>query len=233
MKSSDAETKTELTEFQKIIGYRFKAVDILGTVFSHSSFVNENKFERKESNERLEFLGDSVVGVVTNRYLFEKYKDEDEGFLTRVKSMAVSQPSLAAAARKCNLGGYLLLGRGEEASEGRNKESNLSNAFEALVGAIYLDGGLESAAKFIKEFVLNNLVVDEREAKDYKSELQELIQKKFKKRPVYHIASEEGPEHQKTFIVRVAFAGSILGEGRGKSKKEAELSAAKEALKAF
>src|SRR3989339_736297 len=233
MNRSDFETKTDLEEFQKIIGYRFKAVDVLATVFSHSSFVNENKLQKKESNERLEFLGDAVVGVIANRYLFEKYPEANEGFLTRVKSLAVSQPSLAGAARKCNLGGYLFLGRGEEASEGRDKESTLSNAFEALAGAIYLDGGLENATRFMKEFVLNDLIVVEREAKDYKSELQELIQKKFKKRPIYHIASEEGPEHKKTFIVRVAFSGKILGEGRGKNKKEAELNAAKEALKAF
>ena len=233
MKRSDLEPTTDLDEFQKLIGYRFKAVDLLATVFSHSSFVNENKLQRKESNERLEFLGDAVAGVVTNRFLFEKYPEEDEGFLTRVKSLAVSQPSLAEAARKCNLGGYLLLGRGEEASGGRDKDSNLSNAFEALTGAIYLDGGLECATKFMKEFVLKDLVIDEREAKDFKSELQEVIQKKFKKRPVYHIASEEGPEHKKVFIVRVAFGGKILGEGRGKSKKEAELYAAQEALKAF
>ncbi|MFH1074712.1 MAG: ribonuclease III [Candidatus Firestonebacteria bacterium] len=233
MKRFGRESKTDFDEFQRIIGYRFKDIKKLATVFSHSSFVNEFKLQGRKSNERLEFLGDSVVGVVTNRHLFEKYPEANEGFLTRVKSMAVSQPSLADAARKCNLGGYLLLGRGEETSGGRNKESNLSNAFEALVGAIYLDGGLESAAKFMKEFVLNGLVVDKREAKDYKSELQEIIQKKFKKRPIYHIASEEGPEHKKIFIVRVAFGGQILGEGRGKSKKEAELCAAKEALKAF
>ncbi|MEI6845585.1 MAG: ribonuclease III [Candidatus Firestonebacteria bacterium] len=225
--------KTDLEEFQNIIGYRFKDIDILATVFSHSSFVNENKLHKKDSNERLEFLGDAVVGVITNAYLFEKYPEANEGFLTRVKSLAVSQPSLAEAARKCKLGGYLLLGKGEETSEGRAKESNLSNAFEALAGAIYLDGGLSGATKFMKEFVLNDLVVDAREAKDYKSELQEIIQKKHKKRPVYHIASEEGPEHKKIFIVRVAFGGKILGEGRGKSKKEAELAAAKEALKAF
>jgi ribonuclease-3 len=227
----DGKKNTQSEEFQKIIGYRFKEADLLTTVFSHSSFVNENKTGKKESNERLEFLGDSVVGVVTNLFLFEKYPAADEGFLTRIKSFAVSQSNLAEAARKCNLGDYLFLGKGEEASEGRMKDSTLSNAFEALIGGIYLDGGLESVTSFIKRFVLNDLVVDKREAKDYKSELQELLQKKYKKRPVYHIAAEEGPQHKKVFVVKVAFSGKYLGEGRGKNKKEAELSAAKAALK--
>ena len=230
MIKSDFFSASELEEIQQIINYWFKDTGLLVRAFTHTSYANEKQIPHLDSNERLEFLGDAVIALVTNRFLYEKYENENEGFLTRVKSLAVSKPSLSKAAVRLGLGKYLLLGKGEMASGGHERDSSLSNVFEALTGSIYLDGNLESAAAFIKMAFLDELVVDEREAKDYKSELQEIIQKKYKKRPHYVVVSETGPEHRKDFLVRAVFNGKILGEGSGKSKKEAELEAAREAL---
>ena len=185
MIKSEHISPARLEEIQQKIKYRFKDPGLLVRAFTHTSYVNEKQLHNMESNERLEFLGDAVIALVTNRYLYEKYEKENEGFLTRVKSLAVSKQSLSSAAGKLELGKYLLLGKGEVASGGRERDSSLSNVFEALTGGIYLDSGLENAAVFIKMAFLNELVVDEREAKDYKSELQEIIQKKHKKRPFY------------------------------------------------
>ena len=230
MSKSEYISASRLEELQRIIKYRFKDPGLLVRAFMHTSYSNERHLPASESNERLEFLGDAVIALVTTRFLYEKYKDENEGFLTRVKSFAVSQPTLSGAAVRLNFSKYILLGKGEKASGGNQRDSSLSNAFEALTGGIYLDGGLESATAFVRMAFLDELVVDEREAKDYKSELQEVIQKKFKKRPDYRVVSETGPQHRKVFLVRAFHDGYVLGEGSGKSKKEAELSAAKDAL---
>ncbi len=233
MNKSEYISAARLEEIQEVIRYRFKEPELLVRAFTHTSFANEKHIPSQDSNERLEFLGDAVIALVTNRFLYEKYEKENEGFLTRVKSLAVSKPSLSKAAAVLGLGKYLLLGKGEEASGGQQRDSSLSNVFEALTGGIYLDGGLDPASVFLRMAFLDEIVVDEREAKDYKSELQEYIQKKHKKRPHYQVVSEVGPEHQKVFFVKAVFNGEILGEGRGKSKKEAELEAARAALEAL
>ena len=225
--------ESRLEEIQKVIKYKFKDPSLLVKAFTHASFANEKNLPTEESNERLEFLGDSVIALITNRFLYEKYEKESESFLTRVKSLTVSQQSLSKAAVKLGLGKYLLLGKGEKSSGGQERASSLDNVFEAITCSIYLDGGLENATAFVMMALLDGLVIDEREAKDPKSELQEIIQKKYKKRPHYEVVRETGPDHMKGFLVRAVFNGESLGEGTGKNKKEAELSAAKEALKAF
>jgi ribonuclease-3 len=221
--------KNELIEFQKALNLNFKNIFLLNQAFTHSSYVNENKLSRLESNERLELLGDSVLNLITTEYLYEKYKSYNEGDLTKLRSVLVSKPVLAKASLKLNMGKYILLGKGEEASGGRNKESILSNVFETLIGAYYLDSGLEKVKEFLKKTFLENITIGE-EVNDFKTKLQEVIQSKYKKRPIYVISGYFGPEHRKIFLVKVCFRGKVLGKGKGTSKKEAEQQAAREAL---
>ncbi|MBU2530308.1 MAG: ribonuclease III [Elusimicrobia bacterium] len=211
---------------ETVIGYKFKNKKLLKEALTHKSYSAEHGL--KAHNERLEFLGDSVLGLIVSYYLFDKYPSEDEGYLSKIKSYVVSKPSLTKWSKAINLGEYVNLGRGEEQSGGRKRSSILSNAIEAVIGAVYIDGGLEPAANFITNWLSNQSF--ENEHRDYKSELQEIIQKRFKTPPDYEVLSTEGPEHAKIFTVKVKLKKKVLGIGTGKNKKEAQQEAAKSAF---
>jgi len=224
----------KLDQLQDTIDYRFKDITLLNTSLCHSSYANENKNKGIISNERLEFLGDVVVDLVVSDYLFKRFVNYPEGQLTKIRASIVCEFSLAFAARKIKLGDYLLLGKGEEITGGRERDSVLSDAFEALAAAIYLEGGYEA----VKEVLINNFEQDIIHAIakgelfiDYKTELQELLQRKFKGKVEYRVAKEVGPDHDKKFFVNVVVENEILGEGVGRNKKEAEQDAAKKVLK--
>ena len=225
-----ASRRADLQEFQKSLNISFKDLALLNQAFIHSSFVNENNLSKLESNERMEYLGDSVLGLITCEYLFRKYTEYDEGSLTKIKSVLVSKPILAGESSKLNYGKYILLGKGEEATGGRQRESTLSNVFESVLGAYFLDSGLEKAREFLVGIFLSKIDSNETNMEDYKSKLQETMQAKYKKRPVYVVSGYSGPEHKKTFMVKVCFKGKTLGKGKGTSKKEAEQAAAKNAI---
>lgn len=218
------------SELENQIGYCFKNQEYIYEALSHSSYANEKKKQRK-SNERLEFLGDSVLSVIVSQYLFEHYPDLPEGELTKIRAALVCEKSLHRFALKINLGDYLLLGKGEAHTGGRERPSILADAFEAVIAAIYLDGGLESARKHILNFIPKN--IPEKRSMlfgDYKTALQEVIQKNPEEKVDYQLIEESGPDHNKTFVVEVYLNSNVIGKGIGKSKKEAEQMAAKEAL---
>lgn len=211
---------------ESVIGYRFKNPDLLKLALSHKSFASESG--SGAYNERLEFLGDSVLAAVVAHQLFDEYPQDAEGGLSKKKSLLVSRPSLAAWGEELGLGAHLLLGIGEETTGGRSRHSLLANAVEAVIGAIYLDGGYEPAATFVRAWCSRKhrgLMET-----DHKSRLQELLQKRHKSPPVYELASAEGPDHDKTFRILVRLADKELGRGTGKNKKEAEQAAARDAL---
>lgn len=200
----------------------------LERAFLHSSYVNE-RGDPRGSNERLEFLGDAVIGLAVTHYLFRQYPDADEGRLTKAKSVAVSRPVLAEKAEKLALSRYLRLGKGEEASEGRKRLSNLGNAFEALVGVIFLERGFSYASKFVLRYLRDDIerfLTEQSTSGDYKSLLQETAQRLFDQRPTYAVTNTKGKEHRKEFAVDVSVAGH-RATGRGRSKREAEQAAAK------
>jgi len=211
---------------EEVIGYRFRDSGLLKLAMSHKSFASESG--SGGCNERLEFLGDSVLAAVVAHQLFSEYPDEPEGNLSKKKSLLVSRPSLAAWAEELGLGSYLYLGVGEETTGGRTRHSLLGNALEALIGAIYLDGGYEAAAVFIRTWCARRH--GSLAETDHKSRLQEILQKKYKVPPTYEIASSAGPDHDKTFAVEVRIGEKRIGAGTGKSKKEAEQAAARDAL---
>jgi ribonuclease-3 len=211
---------------EEVIGYRFKDPRHLKEALSHKSFASESK--SGIFNERLEFLGDSVLAAVVAHRLYVDYPDDAEGSLSKKKSQLVSRPSLAHWAAELNLGAYLYLGVGEETSGGRSRLSLLGNALEALIGAIYLDGGYQAAEGFILKWCVERH--SKLEETDYKSRLQETLQKKHKVPPVYELVRAAGPDHDKTFEVLVRIGKKELAQGSGKSKKEAEQAAARNAL---
>lgn len=211
-----------------MIGYFFKNPDHLKEALSHKSFASESK--TSVYNERLEFLGDSVLAAVVAHHLYRSHPDEDEGTLSKKKSQLVSRPNLARWAAEIDLGAHLLLGVGEETTGGRSRQSLLGNALEALIGAVYLDGGYDAAEKFIRGFLGRHGELAET---DYKSRLQEVLQRKFKVPPLYELEGALGPDHDKTFKVVVQLGQKVLGRGTGKSKKEAEQSAARDALESM
>ncbi len=222
-----------LSQLQNTIDYKFKDLNLLNTSLCHSSYANENKNKGIESNERLEFLGDVVVDLVVSDYLYKRFSHYPEGQLTKIRASIVCEPSLAYAARKISLGDYLLLGKGEALSGGRDRDSILADAFEALAAAIYLDGGYAT----VKDVLIRNFEQDIIHAIhkgelfiDYKTELQELLQRKSKVKVEYKVAKEVGPDHNKKFFVDLIVEDKIIGEGVGKSKKEAEQNAAKNVL---
>ncbi len=221
----------EIDAFQKKIGYKFKNIALLECALTHSSFANENKSDNVRDNERLEFLGDSVLGMITASYLFKKYKDEPEGELTKMRSSLVCTSSLCARAKKLGLGSHLRLGHGEESGGGRERESILADAFEAVIGAIYIDSGEAAARQFVTSFVLDNPGVGEHAVTDYKTTLQEIVQKNRGEKLSYHMVESNGPDHERSFTVEVFINSNPIGCGSGHSKKEAEQMAAKEALK--
>lgn len=220
-----------LDAFQKTIGITFKNSDLLSQAFVHRSHLNEST-SYKESNERLEFLGDAVLSFITSQYLYRTYPKFPEGTLTNIRSTLVKTKSLSTVASELGLGELLLLSKGEESSGGRHNESLLADSFEALLGAIFLDQGIDTATAFLMKYLLHKTedIIEKKSYVDFKSFLQEIIQEKTKLSPVYHVVKSEGPDHNKTFWIDVLQGEIPLGSGVGKSKQEAEQQAAKNAL---
>ena len=221
-----------MQELEKKLNYTFRDPGLLSEALSHSSYANEHRSAGLRSNERLEFLGDSVLGFVTAEFLFLQHPDLPEGDLTRIRAALVCEQSLYEVARKLDLGRYLKLGRGEEAGGGRERTSILADATEAVFAAVYLDGGIGAASALIHRCLLDaekEEVVEERR-RDYKTALQELVQRQADQVLTYRMIGEEGPDHDKTFVAEVLLNGIQVGTGSGHSKKEAEQSAAKAAL---
>ena len=226
--------KDDLTrDLQKKLSYYFINIDFLLESITHKSYVNENPDLNYKDNERLEFLGDAVLDLSISSYLVENFPHYQEGELSKIKSMMVSEASLAKIAAELDIGEYLLLGRGEEHTGGRKKESLLANALEAVIAAIYLDGGLPAADGFIRMVFVAQIQTITREgiSLDYKTDLQEYCQGHDLELPSYRVSKEMGPDHKKTFEVELLIDGEVLGLGIGKNKKEAEQRAAKETLK--
>ena len=216
---------------EQTINYAFKDRSLLRTALTHSSYANEHGCA---SNERLEFVGDSVLGLVTASALYERFPDMPEGKMTRLRAELVCEQSLWDVAETLELGRWLLLGRGEESSGGRTRHSILADCVEAVIAAIYLDGGMEPAARFVRTQVLTKL--DDGAAalmRDWKTELQELIQRKPGRALSYAMTGESGPDHLKRFSAAVSMNGAVIGAGEGRTKKEAEQAAAKAALEAM
>ena len=221
-----------MESLEKKLGYTFRNKTLLSEALNHSSYANEHRSQGMESNERLEFLGDSVLGFVTAEFLFLRHPDLPEGDLTRIRAALVCEESLHEVAQGLGLGDHLKLGRGEEAGGGRTRASILADATEAVFAAVYLDGGIEAASALIHRVLLDcqrEEVVEEKR-KDYKTALQELVQRQPDQELVYRMAGESGPDHNKTFLAEVLLNGAVVGAGEGHSKKEAEQSAARAAL---
>lgn len=216
-----------MTDFEKKIGYEFKNKGLLDRALTHSSYANEKGTGL--DNERLEFLGDSVLGFITAEFLFEHYKNKPEGELTKKRAYAVCEKTLFGYAKEIGLGDMLKLGRGEERTGGRERPSIVSDAFEALLAAIYLDGGIESAKKFVLPFI-ENATETKPEFKDYKSMLQEVLQQNKTEKFEYIVVNESGPDHNKSFEVEIHLNSNVIGRGIGSSKKRAEQEAARYAL---
>ena len=214
---------------EKKLGYTFSNRELLSEALNHSSYANEHRGAGISSNERLEFLGDSVLGFVTAEFLFKTYPRLPEGDLTRMRAALVCEQSLYEVARMLELGQYLKLGKGEEAGGGRERQSILADAVEAVFAAVYLDGGMEQIRELIYRVLLSRAPAAE-ERKDYKTTLQEIVQRKVGQQLTYHMVEESGPDHNKTFIFEVRLNGEPIGRGGGHSKKEAEQAAARDAL---
>lgn len=218
-----------LNALEERIGYQFKNPSLLTQALTHSSFTNEQKINKAKNYERLEFLGDAVLELVSSEFLFKEHPDVPEGELTKMRASMVCEPSLAFCAKDLELGKFLRLGKGEESTGGRERDSITSDAMEAVIGAIFLDGGMENARAFIDRFILSDLE-DKRLFYDSKTTLQELIQGKLKKEFHYELLDETGPEHDKTFASEVFLEKESLGKGFGRTKKAAEQQAAYQAL---
>lgn len=222
--------KQDIKELEQTIQYHFKDFKLLEQAMMHRSYTNEKHLKKHKSNERLEFLGDAVLELVTSEFLFYRDQDMLEGRLTKLRASFVCEPTLAACAREIGLGNYLSLGKGEDASGGRERESLLSDALEALIGALYVDGGFAIAKEFVKNFLLNDI---EKKVifSDSKTILQERVQGIGSGEIEYRLVGEEGPDHQKKFIVEVFVGGICYGTGEGSSKKAAEQKAASNAMR--
>ncbi len=225
--------KNKFKELQINLNYDFEDEKILKTALTHSSYVNENKLKAIDSNERLEFLGDAILGLVVSEYLYHKYPLYPEGKLTKLRAKIVCEQSLAYVAKKFEIGGYLLLGKGEEATGGRSRESILADTMEAIIGAVYLDSNYDH----VKRVMLDKFSKDVEKAAsegilfmDYKTDLQEKIQKNGNSKIEYIVSREEGPDHGKIFYIDVYVEDKKLGTGKGRNKKEAEQHAAQDAL---
>ena len=226
--------KKELLLFQNHADLRFRKLDFLNLAFCHRSYANESQ-NSIDNNEKLEFLGDSILGLITSEYLFYLLPDKAEGELARIKSFVVSENTLSAIAKKIKIDNYILIGKGEEYSGGRSKKAILADCLEAIIGAYYLDSGLKEARVFILEHIVPEImkVIENRHDKDYKTLLQEFVQKKFKTYPKYKLVKKIGPDHDKTFVVEVKVKEKALGNGEGKNKKAAEQNAARIAYTAY
>lgn len=221
--------KGDLKELEQKIGYQFQDKALLKRAMMHSSYTNEKHMPKYECNERLEFLGDAVLELVSSEFLYKENPTVSEGELTKTRASMVCEPSLAFCARDLDLGSYLLLGKGEDASGGRMRESLTSDAMEALIGAIYLDGGFANAKEFIHTFILSDLE-HKKLFFDSKTILQEMVQAKGNLLISYRLTDEKGPDHDKAFFVEVLVGGEVFGAGRGHTKKAAEQQAAYQAI---
>ena len=219
-----------IKDLEAAIGYRFRNITLLQNALTHSSYANERWHNSLLSNERLEFLGDSILGMVVAEYLYRNFPDRPEGELTRMRADMVCETSLAQIAVRLDLGKHLLLGHGEERFGGRTRPSILADAVESVIAASFLDGGMAAAESFINRFVLCDVPVSKLHNTDYKTSLQELIQQKKNQVLAYRLVGESGPDHDKTFIAQVLLNDEVIGEGSGSSKKRAEQDAARVAL---
>lgn len=221
----------DIHELEKKLNVNFKDKNLLIQAFTHSSYVNEHRNAEYKDNERLEFLGDAVLELAVSQYLYSTYKTMPEGDLTRLRAAIVCEPSLDRFAKELDFGKYLLLGRGEAQSGGRERPAILADAFEAFLGALYLDQGFEKVIEFLGSFVFPKIKTGTfSEGSDYKTQLQEIVQQDKNQTVTYEVMDETGPSHDKKFHVRVLINGNTYGEGVGRSKKEAEQRAAKVAL---
>ncbi len=219
-----------IKDLETAIGYRFHNISLLQNALAHSSYANERWHDSLKSNERLEFLGDSILGMVVAEYLYRSFPDRPEGELTRMRADMVCETSLAAVADKIGLGGHLMLGHGEERFGGRQRASILADAVESVIAASFLDGGMDAAKAFIARFILTEVPVKQLHNADYKTALQELVQQKKDQVLTYELIGESGPDHDKEFRVQVSLNGTPIGVGIGRSKKRAEQDAAHKAL---
>ena len=214
-----------IKEFQQEIGYEFKDESLLKQALTHSSYANEKHMKRLSDNERLEFLGDAILEAVSSEFLFLNYKELPEGDLTRLRASMVCEPTLAFCTKDIELGQYVFLGKGEDLTGGRQRKSVLSDAMEAVIGAIFLDGGFDEAKRFILTYIMTD-IEHKRMFYDSKTILQEVCQGQFKQNVSYELLSESGPDHAKTFTVQVLVGNEVLGVGTGNTKKSAEQEAA-------
>lgn len=219
-----------IKDLETAIGYRFKNIQLLQNALTHSSYANERWHNSLLSNERLEFLGDSVLGMLVAEYLYRNFPNRPEGELTRMRADMVCEKTLAAAANRIGLGEHLLLGHGEEQGGGRNRASILADAMESIIAACFLDGGLDAALSFVQKFILVEVPVTKLHNADYKTQLQELVQQKKNQVLSYALIGQSGPDHDKQFDVAVSLNGNVVGEGSGSSKKRAEQMAARSAI---
>ena len=219
----------KLKEFQAMTGYQFQQEGLLKQALTHSSYANEKHMKKHSDNERLEFLGDAVLEVVSSEFLFLNYPDYPEGDLTKLRASLVCEPTLAFCTNELQLGDYLYLGKGEDQTGGRKRKSILSDALEAVIGAIYLDGGFASAKEFILKYILTD-IEHKQLFYDSKTILQEIVQAKYTEELNYQLMGEEGPDHDKRFIVEARIGTQVIGQGIGHTKKAAEQEAAYQAL---
>lgn len=221
--------KTIMAEIERKIGYTFHDRGFLRQALTHSSYANENRIKRFGNNERLEFLGDAVLELVTSDFLYEKYPEKAEGDLTKLRASIVCEQTLSLSTREIELGKYLFLGKGEDLTGGRERKSILSDALEAMIGAIYLDGGFTNAKEFIYRFILTD-IEDKQLFYDSKTILQEIVQAGYSEELSYAVVREEGPDHNKKFVVNALIGNDIIAEGTGTTKKAAEQEAAFSAI---
>lgn len=219
----------DLSTLEGKIGYTFRDKGLLKRAMTHSSYLNEHRRERLECNERLEFLGDAVLELTVSETLYQCYPKKPEGELTRLRASIVCEPTLALCAKEIDLGQYLLLGNGEETGGGRGRASVTSDAMEALIGAIYIDGGFDRAKEFIRTFILTD-IEHKQLFYDSKTILQEIVQSKYKEVLTYQLTKEEGPDHNKYYEVNAVLGDRVIGSGCGKTKKAAEMEAAYHAI---
>ena len=218
-----------MDELQERIGYRFKNKNLLRQALTHSSYANEKHMSKLSDNERLEFLGDAVLEIVSSEFLFQNYPKMPEGDLTKLRASIVCEPTLALCTKEMDLGKYLFLGKGEDMTGGRKRKSILSDALEALIGSIYLDGGFASAKEFILKFILTD-IEHKQLFYDSKTILQEVVQASYKEELNYRLVGEDGPDHDKHFVVEARIGETFIGRGEGHTKKAAEQEAAYQAL---
>ena len=219
-----------IKDLENAIGYKFRNISLLQNALTHSSYANERWHNSLLSNERLEFLGDSVLGMLVAEYLYRNFPDRPEGELTRMRADMVCEQTLAAAANRIGLGDHLLLGHGEEQGGGRTRNSILADAMESVIAASFLDGGIQAALGIVQKYILVEVPVTKMHNADYKTALQELVQQRKNQVLTYALVGESGPDHDKKFCVEVSLNGYVVGQGIGSSKKRAEQMAARAAI---